>query len=35
MCVSGKLRPVETISGRGMKENGGEDELKNGIFDIL
>jgi hypothetical protein len=38
MYVNGKMLSVETISGSGgwgTKENGGEDEFKYEIFDIL
>jgi hypothetical protein len=35
MCVNGKMRPVETISGmEGVKENNGGNEFKYDIFDI-
>jgi hypothetical protein len=37
MYVNGKMIPVETIPGMdgGIKENGGGDEFKYDIFDIL
>jgi hypothetical protein len=37
MYVNGKMRPVETIPGmgRGIKENDGEGEFKDDIFDKL
>jgi hypothetical protein len=37
ICVNGKMRPAETISGKGwgMKENDGRGEFKYDLFDIL
>jgi hypothetical protein len=38
MYIKGKLRPVETVPGMeggGIKENGGGNEFKHDIFDIL
>jgi hypothetical protein len=38
MCVNGKMKPVETltgIGGRRIKESDGGDEFKYDIFDIL
>jgi hypothetical protein len=38
MCINGKMRPVETISGMGeggIMENDGGSKFKYEVFDIL
>jgi hypothetical protein len=35
MCVNGKMISIETVPGKGMKENDGRGEFKYDLYDIV